>query len=165
MLKSIPPEEKKTYVTLYKTNGYSYTMTLLAIIAEFVYVTTILDSMPVNFWMGLTVIMNIFVLFLVFTCAVKINVYSSRWAVITLAVGVYFLVRQFLIVPVFLQPYAHETILLVSNLIGSVLLIIAGVTGTAKAKKTPGPPAEARVYWFIKSEACRANGKNSIQKR
>ena len=31
--------------------------------------------------------------------------------------------------------YAHETILLVSNLIGSVLLIIAGVTGTAKAKK------------------------------
>ena len=56
MLKSIPPEEKKTYVTLYKTNGYSYTMTLLAIIAEFVYVTTILDSMPVNFWMGLTVI-------------------------------------------------------------------------------------------------------------
>ena len=45
MLKSIPPEEKKTYVTLYKTNGYSYTMTLLAIIAEFVYVTTILDSM------------------------------------------------------------------------------------------------------------------------
>ena len=165
MLKSIPPEEKKTYVTLYKTNGYSYTMTLLAIIAEFVYVTTILDSMPVNFWMGLTVIMNIFVLFLVFTCAVKINVYSLQWAVITLAVGVYFLVRQFLIVPVFLQPYAHETILLVSNLIGSVLLIIAGVTGTAKDEKTPGPPAEARAYWFIKSEACRANGKNSIQKR
>ena len=87
MLKSIPPEEKKTYVTLYRTNGYSYTLTLLAIIAEFVYVTTILDSMPVNFWMGLTVIMNIFVLFLIFTCAVKINVYSLQWAVITLAVG------------------------------------------------------------------------------
>ena len=29
MLKSIPPEEKKTYVTLYRTNGYSYTLTLL----------------------------------------------------------------------------------------------------------------------------------------
>lgn len=26
MLKSIPPEEKKTYVTLYRTNGYSYTL-------------------------------------------------------------------------------------------------------------------------------------------
>lgn len=135
MLKSIPPEEKKTYVTLYRTNGYSYTLTLLAIIAEFVYVTTILDSMPVNFWMGLTVIMNIFVLFLVFTCAVKINVYSLQWAVITLAVGVYFLVRQFLIVPVFLQPYAHETILLVSNLIGFVFLITAGAISTIKAKK------------------------------
>ena len=46
MLKSIPPEEKKTYVTLYKTNGYSYTMTLLAIIAEFVYVTTIWIRCP-----------------------------------------------------------------------------------------------------------------------
>lgn len=135
MLKSIPPEEKKTYVTLYRTNGYSYTLTLLAIIAEFVYVTTILDSMPVNFWMGLTVIMNIFVLFLIFTCAVKINVYSLQWAVITLAVGVYFLVRQFLIVPVFLQPYAHETILLVSNLIGFVFLITAGAISTIKAKK------------------------------
>ena len=91
--------------------------------------------MPVNFWMGLTVIMNIFVLFLVFTCAVKINVYSSQWAVITLVVGVYFLVRQFLIVPVFLQPYAHETILLVSNLIGFVFLITAGAISTIKAKK------------------------------
>ena len=164
MLKSIPPEEKKTYVTLYRTNGYSYTLTLLAIIAEFVYVTTILDSMPVNFWMGLTVIVNIFVLFLVFTCAVKINVYSSRWAVITLAVGVYFLVRQFLIVPVFLQPYAHETILLVSNdRIRS--LNHRRSDRHSQGEKTPGSPAEARAYWFIKSEACRANGKNSIQKR
>ena len=90
MLKSIPPEEKKTYVTLYRTNGYSYTLTLLAIIAEFVYVTTILDSMPVNFWMGLTVIMNIFVLFLIiYLCSEDQCVqfamgryYTGRWCVL-----------------------------------------------------------------------------------
>lgn len=165
MLKSIPPEEKKTYVTLYKTNGYSYTMTLLAIIAEFVYVTTILDSMPVNFWMGLTVIVNIFVLFLVFTCAVKINVYSSRWAVITLAVGVYFLVRQFLIVPVFLPALCtrDDSACFQPDRIRS--LNHRRSDRHSQGEKTPGSPAEARAYWFIKSEACRANGKNSIQKR
>ena len=163
MLKSIPPEEKKTYVTLYRTNGYSYTLTLLAIIAEFVYVTTILDSMPVNFWMGLTVIVNIFVLFLIFTCAVKINVYSLQWAVITLAVGVYFLVRQFLIVPVFLQPYAHDSACFQPDRIRS--LNHRRSDRHSQGEKTPGPPAEARAYLFMKSEACRANGKNSIQKR
>ena len=53
--------------------------------------------------------------------------HTGRWGVLPC--------EAVLDLPVFLQPYAHETILLVSNLIGSVLLIIAGVTGTAKAKK------------------------------
>ena len=58
------------------------------------------------------------------------------WAFTSLKTELLFAIRKWCtIVPVFLQPYAHETILLVSNLIGSVLLIIAGVTGTAKAKK------------------------------
>lgn len=135
MLKAIPPEEKKTYVTLYKTNSASYTMTLLAIAAEFVYVTTILDAMPVRFWMGLTVIVNIFVLFLVFTCAVKIHVYSLPWAAATAGVGIYFLVRQFWIVPVLLQPYAHQNVLLAANLLGAALLLAAGIHGFIKAKK------------------------------
>ena len=163
MLKSIPPEEKKTYVTLYRTNGYSYTLTLLAIIAEFVYVTTILDSMPVNFWMGLTVIVNIFVLFLVFTCADQCvqfamgRDHTGRWGVLPCEA----VLDRAGISPALCTR--DDSACFQPDRIRS--LNHRRSDRHSQGEKTPGPPAEARVYWFIKSEACRANGKNSIQKR
>ena len=64
-------------------------MILLATLLEFVYVVSILDVMPVTFMMGVAVIVNIFLLFLLFTCAVKVNVYEIPWAAVSLIVGGY----------------------------------------------------------------------------
>lgn len=79
MKPDISEKEKKVYVTLYKKDAPSYAMILLATLLEFVYVVSILDVMPVTFMMGVAVIVNIFLLFLLFTCAVKVNVYEMRW--------------------------------------------------------------------------------------
>lgn len=128
-------KEKQVYVTLYKKDGASYALILLAVLTEFVYVISILDVMPVSFLMGVTVIVNIFLLFLLFTCAVKVNVYEMQWAVIGLVAGGYMLLRQFVLVPHLLQPYDRALIILISNVAGAILLFAAGANSLQKSTK------------------------------
>lgn len=135
MKQEITEKEKKVYVTLYKKDGASYALTLLAILAEFVYVISILDVMPVGFLMGVTVIVNIFLLFLLFTCAVKVNVYEMQWAVVGLVTGVYMVLRQFVLVPFILQPYDRAQIILATNVAGAILLFVAGTKSLQKSTK------------------------------
>ena len=123
MKPDISEKEKKVYVTLYKKDAPSYAMILLATLLEFVYVVSILDVMPVTFMMGVAVIVNIFLLFLLFTCAVKVNVYEIPWAAVSLIVGGYML------------PYDREQIILVSNLAGAALLFAAGGNSLRKSSK------------------------------
>ena len=143
MKPDISEKEKKVYVTLYKKDAPSYAMILLATLLEFVYVVSILDVMPVTFMMGVAVIVNIFLLFLLFTCAVKVNVYEIPWAAVSLIVGGYMLLRQFVLVPFVLQPYDREQIILVANLAGTALLFAAGqklqTTPAAEAAGTSEP--------------------------
>lgn len=135
MGREIPETEKKVYVTLYKKDAGSYALMLLATLVEFIYVIAILDVMPVSFMMGLTVIFNIFLIFLLFTCAVKMNVYLAKWAVVALAVAGYMALRALVIVPLVLKPYDRQTMLLLANLIGAVLLLLAGLGNIRKSTK------------------------------
>lgn len=135
MERDIPEAEKKVYVTLHKKDSRSYALALLATLVEFIYVIAILDVMPVSFMMGITVIVNIFLIFLLFTCAVKINVYEAKWAVVALAVGGYMVVRALAIVPLVLRPYERQTLLLLANLAGAALLAAAGLGSIRKSAR------------------------------
>ena len=72
---------------------------------------------------------------LLFTCAVKVNVYEMPWAAVSLAVGGYMLLRQFVLVPFVLQPYDREQIILAANLAGAALLFAAGANSLRKSSK------------------------------
>lgn len=135
MKNQMDEKEKKTYVSLYKKDTISYSLTLCAIIAELVYVISILDVMAVSFWMGVTVMVNIAILFILFTCAVKMNVYSKQWAMIGLAMAVYMVVRQFVLIPFILKPYGRQLVIGTANLAGAVLIVSAGVVSIRKTER------------------------------
>ncbi len=135
MEREIPEAMKKVYVTLHKKDSRSYALALLATLVEFIYVIAILDVMPVSFMMGLTVMVNIALIFLLFTCAVKINVYNAKWAAVALAVGGYMVLRALVIVPLVLRPYARQTVLLAVNLAGAALLAAAGLGSVRKSAR------------------------------
>ena len=118
--------DKKARISLYKKDMIAYALVLLSVAAEFVYVVNVLDAMPISFWMGVTVMVNIFLLFLLFTCAVKVSAYRRAWALVSMAAGVYMLVRQFVLVPLVLRPTGGHTVILLSNLAGAALLLAAG---------------------------------------
>lgn len=128
-------KEKKAYVSLYKKDSLSYSLTLCAIIAELVFVVGILDVMEVSFWMGITVMVNIAVLFMLFTCAVKMNIYNRTWAMVALALGVYFLVRQFVIVPGILKPYDRQIMIMAANISGAAFLVLAGLISMRRSDR------------------------------
>lgn len=128
-------KEKKAYVSLYKKDGLSYSLALCAIAAELVFVVGILDVMEVSFWMGITVMVNIAVLFILFTCAVKMNIYNRTWAIVALVLGVYFLIRQFVIVPGVLKPYERHVMLMAANISGAVCLVLAGVVSMKRTDR------------------------------
>lgn len=145
-------KEKKAHVLLYKKDGRSYALALLSVAAEFVYVVSILDVMPVSFWMGICIMMNIFLLFMLFTCAVKVNVYEKAWSVITFSLGFYMLLRQFVLVPMLLKPYDNETIILIANLACAALLFAAGAVSYRKCT------TREKIQEKLESEAARQNG-------
>lgn len=131
----ISQAEKRVYVTLHKKDGASYALALLATLVEFIYVIAILDVMPVSYLMGLTVIANIFLIFLLFTCAVKMNVYEAGWAVVALAVAGYMVLRALVIVPLVLRPYQRQTMLLLTGLAGAAVLAAAGLGSIRKSTR------------------------------
>lgn len=128
-------KEKKVYVSLYKKDSLSYTLTLCAILAELVYVISILDVIPVSYLMGVTVMVNIGMLFALFTCAVKMNVYEKNWALIAVVLGIYMVIRQLVLVPVVLKPYDRQMIIGLGNLVGAVLLLASGTISRQKCDK------------------------------
>lgn len=145
-------KEKKAHVLLYKKDGSAYALALMSVAAEFVYVVSILDVMPVSFWMGLAIMVNIFMLFMLFTCAVKVNVYEKTWSVITFALGFYMLLRQFVLVPVLLKPYDNHTIILIANLVCAALLFAAGAVSYRKCTMRD------KIQAKMESEDVRRNG-------
>ena len=108
---------------------------MFAIIAELVYVIGILDVMNKSYWMGITVMVNILMLFLMFTCAVKMNVYDKKWAFIALVVAVYLVIRQLVLVPIVLQPYDRQLLIAVSNFVGAALMAFSGIICIDKSEK------------------------------
>lgn len=131
-------KEKKAYVSLYKKNALPYSLALLAILVELVYVIMILDVMNVGYLMGVTVMINIVLLFALFNCAVKINLYNRTWSLIAIGIGVYMLVRMGILVPFVLKPYGRQFIIAIADIAGGVLLITAGILSadrTTRRKK------------------------------
>lgn len=128
-------QEKKTHVSLFKKDGTSYALALLSVLVEFIYVVSILDVVPITYWLGIAVMVNILILFLLFTCAVKINVYNKMWSVITFGLGIYVLIREFVLIPTLLQPYANHTRILILNLVCAGLLFVAGTISFLKCTR------------------------------
>lgn len=131
----IAEKEKMVYVSLYKKDARSYALTLLATAMQFLYIIIILNSIAMNVWVGATVIINIFLLFFLFTCAVKMNIYQEKWAVRAMLMGAYMLLRQFVLIPVILCPIKNVGVTTFANVAAAVLLIVAGALNISKTER------------------------------
>ncbi|MFI3170078.1 MAG: hypothetical protein R3Y06_09055 [Faecalibacterium sp.] len=97
-------KEKKVEISFYRKNSGAYNLALLSVLAEFVYVVTVLDQMAVNYLMGAVTMMNIALLFLLFTVGIKMNVYSEKWTKIGFGIAAYFAFRIVVLLPFVVQP-------------------------------------------------------------
>ena len=119
--------EKMIKASLFRKNSLPYAMILVSILFELAYTVWVLDDIEVSFMMGLITIVNIFVLFMLFACAVKTSTYKTGWVIASLAIGGYAVVRAFLIVPFVLHPQTLQNRLMICNLVLAFLCIAASL--------------------------------------
>lgn len=114
-------------VLLFNKNYLGYSLTLISIGFEFLFSIKILDSINVGMMMGFSCFLNIVLLFLLFTIAVRVNVYDVDWAKISLIIAIYAIIRCFIIVPFMLKPYQNVRFLSVTTLIEGLFLVFSGI--------------------------------------
>lgn len=117
----------KTKISLFQKDSISYSLVLFSIIFELVFSVKILDVIETGYLMGVSTLIDIILLFLLFSCAVKVNVYKIKWAIYTLGIAVYAFLRTILIVPFILKPTSKVGELTLYNLLLVAFLSIAGI--------------------------------------
>jgi hypothetical protein len=104
-------------LSLFRKNVIAASLVMLSIVFELLFAVRILDAMVVDFRMGLSTFIDIVLLFLLFTCSVKMGVYDRTWTVVAACVSLFVLLRSLVLVPLFFKPEAHEVELQAYNLI------------------------------------------------
>ena len=120
-------KEKTILTSFFQGNSKAYFISLCSTLFELWYTLSILDVIEVNYMMGIITFVNIALLFALFTAAVRIKIYSNKWAINTLIVGVYAIIRALFIIPVIIKPYQEIELNIILNLILGALLITSGL--------------------------------------
>lgn len=113
-------------LTLFRKNTLSAQLVLLSIVFELMFAIRILDVIKINYLMGISTFSDILLLFLLFTCSVKIGVYSRLWTWIALALALFALLRAGILVPFVLKPMEEQVRLQLWNASIFFCLSIAG---------------------------------------
>lgn len=127
--------EKLIMASLYRKNALPYGLVLLSILFELAYVVTILDNMQVDHMMGLVVFADIVILFLLFVCAVKMNVYSLFWSWAAFALCAVFALRAAFFIPLVLRPLHKQAEILMCNVAAALLTFLAGAVSLSVIRK------------------------------
>lgn len=120
-------KDKKVDISFYRKNSRAYQITLFAVLAEFIYVVTVLDQMTVNYLMGVVTMLNIAILFLLFTIGIKMNVYDALWTKIGFGISAYLVLRITVLLPVIVQPLDKLPQIYGWAIVSFVLLLVACV--------------------------------------
>lgn len=117
--------KKLAEISYYKSNNLSYKMVLFAVLAEMIYVITVLGQVEINALVGLITMVNIVLLFLLFTIAIKVNVYSQFWTNIGFATTGYLALRAAVLLPMLVKPLGSYTAIYGMTAI-SIALVLFG---------------------------------------
>ncbi len=119
--------EKKAKILIYKKNAVPYWLILLAICAEVYYTVIILGNMATDYRVGLVIIINIIMIFGMFTCAVKVNVYDMTWSLVAAALAAYVVCRTVYLIPTFVQPTGKQGQIIGANVVQAGLMFVGAL--------------------------------------
>lgn len=149
----MPKEMKHPGILVFSKNSLGYALALCSIIFEFVFAIKVLDCIDVGALMGISCVLNIILLFLLFSVAVKVNVYKENWAKTALAIAVYAIVRSFFLVPFVLKPYQKAGFLSLMTLLEGLFLFFSGVVSIISSRRRETYMSSEEGRSLLKGEA------------
>lgn len=129
------PEDRKrklTEIAMYRENEAAYRLVLCAVIAELVYVIQILGNMEINFLVGAVTMINIAMLFSLFTVAIKVNVYSDLFTKIGYILVGYLALRLFVLLPSLVKPTGNKTVIYGATIATLVFLLLGSLVSSQR---------------------------------
>ena len=120
-------KEKKAKISLYKKNTSSYILLLFAVLFEMIYTIVTLNNMTTNYKMGVVILINIVLIFLMFSCAVKVKIYIKKSIYICGCISIYVIVRYLLLIPYFVQPKGQLMTIRISSILTFILCLTATI--------------------------------------
>lgn len=126
---------KSVKVSVFCRNGLGYALTLAAILFELAFSVKILDSIGVGVLMGVSCGLNIILLFVLFSVAVKENVYRTDWCLVGIACGAYALLRGFVLLPLVLKPVENQGMLFASTCVCGALVLAGALVSLVRSRR------------------------------
>lgn len=114
-------------LTLFRKNALPAQLILLSILFELIFSIRVLDVMKIDYLMGISTFTDILLLFLLFTCSVKVGVYSRFWTWMTLVLALFALLRAVVLVPFVFKPLDDQVRLQLYNAGLFLCLAVAGL--------------------------------------
>lgn len=124
-------KQKLVELSFYRDNARAYNCILFAILVELLYVITVLGNMEVTYLMGVVTMLNIAIIFILFTIAVKVKVYDEKWTGIGFAMAAYLGLRLLVLLPMLVKPTGAYTIVYGSSVL-SLALVLWGALDSQK---------------------------------
>ncbi len=118
---------------LYQKNTIGYLLVLLHIALNVVYTIFSLNNMPVDYWIGIFIIITIAMLLLGFLTAVKVQSYSMVWSFAAVLLGIFQLSRLLFAPDI---PSGSLNTFLFTVLIVSAVLCFAGGVISIRESRT-----------------------------
>lgn len=126
-------KDRKTDLSFYKPDVLSYYLILLATTLELVFLVLMLSVMPINYLIGVFILVNIGFLLMLFTTALETKVYKRRASITAIVFGGYCLTRLVTVSNI-LNVSKNLVMIYIVCIAISGLMIGAGVTSFIKVK-------------------------------
>lgn len=123
--KTADRSEKLVEISFFRSNALSYQLILFSVLAEMIYVIALLGQVEINVLVGVITMINIVMLFLLFTIAIKVNVYSMYWTRIGFATTAYLVLRAVVLLPMVVKPLGSYGLIYGGTAV-TILLLLAG---------------------------------------
>lgn len=114
--------------SFYQPNKLSYNLILIGLSLNVYYIIRTLNVMDKTLDIGITILVNIFILLLLFLSSVRVKTYSRNWSFGVIGLGLLQIFRGFLFIPE--EAALIKTNLLTVMILSGILLIGAGVYGS-----------------------------------
>jgi hypothetical protein len=133
---------------LYRQNKFSGNLLMIYLLLNTYYTVYVLNKIPMNYYVGIFIMINIFLSLFVFLLSSKLKVYSMPWSITSAILSILLVFRYFVDRKIVLPQIGRPMNIRIVMILSVILPILASIIGLIRAFKYK-EAEKARMERFI----------------